>query len=454
MPSGGAQGASTGEVVGFGGMVKLEDGEWLCARCKWRNFKPRKQNPAPVCVQCHAPKPMSAGVVAETMAAGGCMPSGMVSGAPAPSPIQTPAVKALGNLLAKAGQCPPPVFQNPEVPGSTWACVQQPVPWKGTQAPLPMTKTAMIQVAQKLHQMGMAPGGCGGCSGCCSGGCGKGGPMAPMGCSGALQGNVPCVTAPMSKGGPPGPQMMGSICGGCGGCGCCGGCGAPAGAAVATQPLMGGGPGGSPLLPLHPTAPGALPPMPFPSALPTVGPAGGHPVPGAIDPTPAAADVVISSAAPAATPAAASAPTPAAAPAAVPEAGSVGVSGVVAASASYSATAAPAATPVAVAATVGSTASALAAVPAVAAGLPPALAGMAGPMATFAALAAQLAPEVAPGAVVPDAASHVRPPMPTPVVEDAVTTFKKQQAEIEALRASLGTSLLPRLVRPSLRPPT
>lgn len=56
-------GMPSSEVMGFGGVVNLADGEWLCARCKWRNFKPRSKNIMPTCVQCHAPKPLEMGVM-------------------------------------------------------------------------------------------------------------------------------------------------------------------------------------------------------------------------------------------------------------------------------------------------------------------------------------------------------------------------------------------------------
>merc|ERR1711920_1213685 len=36
-----------GSVFGHGGVVNHASGEWLCPRCKWRNFNTRKQ-----CVQC------------------------------------------------------------------------------------------------------------------------------------------------------------------------------------------------------------------------------------------------------------------------------------------------------------------------------------------------------------------------------------------------------------------
>merc|ERR1711879_102809 len=54
------QTATSGTTAqGHGGVVHLKNGEWLCPRCKWRNFKPRTLNPE--CIQCHAIKPAEPG---------------------------------------------------------------------------------------------------------------------------------------------------------------------------------------------------------------------------------------------------------------------------------------------------------------------------------------------------------------------------------------------------------
>merc|ERR1711971_845369 len=44
---------ASGSVFGHGGIVNTASGEWLCPRCRWRNFATRRQ-----CVQCKLPRPM------------------------------------------------------------------------------------------------------------------------------------------------------------------------------------------------------------------------------------------------------------------------------------------------------------------------------------------------------------------------------------------------------------